>query len=82
MWLNDFFSSVKSLPCFGSWGHEPRRGMLKELRLSYNRTRQAAITKEILEIVGGAGAEGGVNRLFKPIHLVHCSLLKFFVLIL
>jgi F-type H+-transporting ATPase subunit gamma len=30
--------------------------MLKELRLSYNRTRQAAITKEILEIVGGAEA--------------------------
>ncbi|MCU0397582.1 MAG: ATP synthase F1 subunit gamma, partial [Cyclobacteriaceae bacterium] len=30
--------------------------LLKELRLSYNRTRQAAITKEILEIVGGAEA--------------------------
>lgn len=30
--------------------------MLKELRLMYNRTRQAAITKEILEIVGGAEA--------------------------
>ena len=30
--------------------------MLKELRLTYNRTRQAAITKEILEIVGGAEA--------------------------
>lgn len=30
--------------------------MLKELRLIYNRTRQAAITKEILEIVGGAEA--------------------------
>ena len=30
--------------------------MLKDLRLSYNRTRQAAITKEILEIVGGAEA--------------------------
>jgi len=30
--------------------------MLKELKLSYNRTRQAAITKEILEIVGGAEA--------------------------
>lgn len=30
--------------------------ILKELRLSYNRTRQAAITKEILEIVGGAEA--------------------------
>ena len=28
--------------------------LLKELRLTYNRTRQAAITKEILEIVGGA----------------------------
>ena len=25
-----------------------------ELKLTYNRTRQAAITKEILEIVGGA----------------------------
>ena len=30
--------------------------MLKELKLVYNRTRQAAITKEILEIVGGAEA--------------------------
>jgi F-type H+-transporting ATPase subunit gamma len=30
--------------------------LLKELRLTYNRTRQAAITKEILEIVGGAEA--------------------------
>lgn len=33
--------------------------LLKELRLSYNRTRQAAITKEILEIVGGAEALNG-----------------------
>ncbi|HNU41140.1 MAG TPA: ATP synthase F1 subunit gamma [Cyclobacteriaceae bacterium] len=30
--------------------------LLKDLKLSYNRTRQAAITKEILEIVGGAEA--------------------------
>ena len=30
--------------------------LLDELRLTYNRTRQAAITKEILEIVGGAEA--------------------------
>ncbi len=30
--------------------------LLKELRLSYNRTRQAAITTEILEIVAGAEA--------------------------
>ncbi len=30
--------------------------ILKELKLTYNRTRQAAITKEILEIVGGAEA--------------------------
>lgn len=30
--------------------------LLKELRLTYNRSRQAAITKEILEIVGGAEA--------------------------
>lgn len=32
--------------------------LLKELKLTYNRTRQAAITKEILEIVGGADALG------------------------
>lgn len=31
--------------------------LLRELRLTYNRTRQAAITKEILEIVGGAEAQ-------------------------
>jgi F-type H+-transporting ATPase subunit gamma len=30
--------------------------LLKELRLTYNRSRQASITKEILEIVGGAEA--------------------------
>lgn len=30
--------------------------LLKSLKLTYNRTRQAAITKEILEIVGGAEA--------------------------
>ncbi len=30
--------------------------MLKELKLTYNRSRQAAITTEILEIVGGAEA--------------------------
>lgn len=32
--------------------------MLKQLRLTYNKARQAAITKEILEIVGGAEALG------------------------
>lgn len=30
--------------------------LIKDLRLAYNRTRQAAITKEILEIVAGAEA--------------------------
>jgi F-type H+-transporting ATPase subunit gamma len=33
--------------------------LLKELRLSYNKARQAAITNEILEIVGGAEALKG-----------------------
>jgi F-type H+-transporting ATPase subunit gamma len=33
--------------------------LVKELTLVYNRTRQAAITKEILEIVGGAEALQG-----------------------
>jgi F-type H+-transporting ATPase subunit gamma len=33
--------------------------MLKDLRLSYNKARQAAITKEILEIVSGAEALKG-----------------------
>ncbi len=35
---------------------ENAQELLKELKLVYNRTRQAAITKEILEIVGGAEA--------------------------
>ncbi|MFY0626537.1 MAG: ATP synthase F1 subunit gamma [Reichenbachiella sp.] len=35
--------------------------MLKALKLTYNRTRQAAITKEILEIVGGAEALAAQN---------------------
>jgi len=33
--------------------------MLYELRLNYNKARQAAITKEILEIVSGANALKG-----------------------
>jgi F-type H+-transporting ATPase subunit gamma len=33
--------------------------LLKELRLLYNRSRQASITNEILEIVAGANALGG-----------------------
>ena len=33
--------------------------MLRELRLTYNKARQAAITKEILEIVAGAEALNG-----------------------
>lgn len=33
--------------------------LMKELRLTYNKARQAAITKEILEIVGGAEALKG-----------------------
>lgn len=32
------------------------QSLLKELRLTYNKARQASITKEILEIVGGAEA--------------------------
>jgi F-type H+-transporting ATPase subunit gamma len=32
------------------------RDMIANLTLSYNRTRQAAITNEISEIVGGAEA--------------------------
>lgn len=35
---------------------ENAQELIKELQLTYNRTRQAAITKEILEIVGGAEA--------------------------
>jgi F-type H+-transporting ATPase subunit gamma len=33
--------------------------LLKELTLQYNKERQAAITKEILEIVSGANALKG-----------------------
>ena len=33
--------------------------MLRDLKLSYNKARQAAITAEILEIVGGAEALEG-----------------------
>ncbi len=35
---------------------ENAKELIKDLKLVYNRTRQAAITKEILEIVGGAEA--------------------------
>ena len=31
--------------------------MIKDLQLKYNRERQAAITQEISEIVGGAAAQ-------------------------
>ena len=33
--------------------------LLKELKLTYNKARQATITKEILEIVSGAEALAG-----------------------
>jgi F-type H+-transporting ATPase subunit gamma len=33
--------------------------MLRDLKISYNKARQASITKEILEIVGGAEALNG-----------------------
>jgi F-type H+-transporting ATPase subunit gamma len=33
--------------------------LLRSLRISYNKARQAAITNEILEIVGGAEALKG-----------------------
>jgi len=33
--------------------------LVKELKLRYNKARQAAITNEILEIVGGAEALNG-----------------------
>jgi F-type H+-transporting ATPase subunit gamma len=33
--------------------------MISRLTLSYNRARQAAITKELLEIIGGAEALKG-----------------------
>lgn len=35
------------------------KSMLNELKISYNKARQASITKEILEIVGGAEALNG-----------------------
>lgn len=35
------------------------REMLRDLQLSYNKARQAAITKELLEIVSGAEALKG-----------------------
>lgn len=38
---------------------ENANDLLKELKLQYNRTRQAAITNEILEIVAGANALEG-----------------------
>jgi F-type H+-transporting ATPase subunit gamma len=38
---------------------ENAQELLKQLRLSYNKARQAAITKELLEIVSGAEALRG-----------------------
>jgi F-type H+-transporting ATPase subunit gamma len=34
------------------------KDLMKTLTLSYNKARQAAITQEILEVVGGAAALG------------------------
>ncbi len=34
------------------------KDLMKSLTLSYNKARQAAITQEILEVVGGAAALG------------------------
>jgi len=38
---------------------ENAEDLLKELKISYNKARQEAITKELSEIVGGAAALGG-----------------------
>jgi len=38
---------------------ENANDLLKELKISYNKARQEAITKELSEIVGGAAALGG-----------------------
>ena len=38
---------------------ENAEGLLKELKINYNKARQEAITKELSEIVGGAAALGG-----------------------
>ncbi|MBQ5590984.1 MAG: ATP synthase F1 subunit gamma [Clostridia bacterium] len=40
---------------------EAAKSMIKELNTEYNRARQAAITQEISEIVGGANAMKGEN---------------------
>jgi len=39
--------------------HEQRQGDDRGLTLKYNRVRQAAITKELMEIVSGAEALKG-----------------------
>jgi F-type H+-transporting ATPase subunit gamma len=39
--------------------HRQRRHLIGELKLIYNKTRQAAITKELSEIVSGAAAISG-----------------------
>ena len=49
------------------------RDMLKTLSLRYNRARQAAITQEITEIVGGAQAKDNdlpQHRQQKPVRVI------------
>jgi F-type H+-transporting ATPase subunit gamma len=40
-------------------GNDNATDLRNELKLTYNKTRQASITNEILEIVGGAEALNG-----------------------
>ena len=40
-------------------GDQQRQGNDRALTLEYNRARQAAITKELMEIIGGAEALKG-----------------------
>ena len=65
MWLNTMFYKTLLLSCAAEHGarmtamHQATDNatdLLGELTLQYNKARQAAITKEILEITGGAEA--------------------------
>ena len=49
----------KALKYFNSHNIDNATELLKELRLSYNKARQAAITNEIIEIVSGSEALKG-----------------------
>jgi F-type H+-transporting ATPase subunit gamma len=57
--FNSIAGEIAGAPGRDGLGDRQRDQLIAELTLKYNRERQAAITKELMEIIGGAEALKG-----------------------